>query len=205
MVFGSSPIGIWRITMADITFQTALKRFVAANRNAMKYAVACSQLALQHYYEHGDTAYIQQFWNAMTQNWNRRSAFATWIVTFSDAILEDNVWKKDKSDKHVVVTEEMKQKAMEKSFFDFVPEKAITTFKAEDIQEAIRKLVARFEGDKMKPESDAAVTYLKDVKAKLRREGLLDPEATSVMEEAKQLSEKDDNTGVVQEPKAEAA
>lgn len=158
-----------------MSFQQALARFRKVNVEAMELAVYCSRLAIGHYYDHGDTAYMQQLWDAMAKNWNRRVALGGWFQAYADVEFdtESSVWKKDKAADAIVVTDEMKKEALTgKTFFDFVPEAVYVPFNAEALDKAFVRVLKQFSLDpenKRKPADTATIVHLNEIRNALAK------------------------------------
>lgn len=110
--------------MSYASFDAALSAFKKSTETAMSAALAASQMALQHYAQHGDVLYLQRFYDAMPANFSRRVAFKAWVVAFAPALsfkkeqftLAGNGFKPADTDV---------DGALAAPFWDFAPEKEV--------------------------------------------------------------------------------
>ncbi len=157
----------------EITFEAALKLFKKANAQAQDLARVCSEMALSHFYKHGDLVYCQQFFDAMVQNWNRRVAYFRWLQAHAPIIQMDGALAKDKSPEAVKMSDDLLKAALETPFWDFAPEPGIVDFDIADIDQAIRNVIARFHNERMKPKTERVLTYLDELGEKLNKDILM--------------------------------
>ena len=125
--------------MAD--FQETLKRFVSAQKNTIKYANLCAQLALTHYQHSGDSVYCQQFYDAMQSNFMRRVAFVKWLQAHAPIIFDAGKFTKDKAEDAQGWDVD---KALAVSFWDFAPDPEEIHYGQGDVVKAISGLANRY-------------------------------------------------------------
>lgn len=169
-----------------LTFEQALKGYSRTLKSNMKFAEACAILALEHFAQHGDTVYIQRFFDAMVKNYARRNAFLAWVVAFAPIALVSNKFVKDTSETASKLDLDGARKI---TFWNFSPEVEIKTFSASDIDNRLISLVkSLMNEERQKPLDDAAKAKL------LQLEGLVkgfiganleaDNEDTSALDDA---------------------
>jgi len=142
-------------------FDKSLTDFKNATAKSMAAALICSQIALQHFHDHGDVSLCQRFHDAMPKNYTRRSAFIKWLASFSPIALKGGEFAKDKSDTAVDWNLEA---AFAKPFWEFAPEKEILDFTSADIISDLKRVVKKFKNeDRSKPADAEAVALLAQV------------------------------------------
>jgi hypothetical protein len=143
-------------------FATNLKRFVNATKNSMKYARICSEMALQHFHDTGNTAWCQEMFNAMLTdekraNYVRQDAYVRWLVAHAPIKLSGRKMLKDKDKGANPFNLEA---AFSKPFWDFAPAKENVNFSAEDVVTAMKNVVKRFQGERYEASNEAATIRL---------------------------------------------
>lgn len=123
--------------MTANTFETTLKKFLSSNKSAMDAALKCSHLAIDHFYHHGDTAYLQRLLEAFTENWNRVAAYKLWMRDFCPVKMTgDGKLSKDQERADVMWADEAsKAKVLDaakaKPFWEYAPAKEQVDFNFE--------------------------------------------------------------------------
>jgi len=126
-------------------FLETLENFKGAITNAKQYAREAALLALDHYREHGDTSYLNQFGEVLTshaKNFTRKNPYLIWACTFANVKWENEKFSKDMSRKDMVIDME---KAAAKDFWDFVPEKVAKAITGDDIIARLKAQLKSFE------------------------------------------------------------
>jgi hypothetical protein len=152
--------------MDNTNFEKALKGFVKATASSMKYALACSQLALTHFQEHGDLTPAQRFLEAMPKNYVRRAAFLKWLAAHAPVTMENGKLLKDKSDKAIDFNLDG---AFAKPFWEFAPDQEEVIFSKADVLAAFMATVKRFRKDKTKPATEADMAIVNQIEAEIKR------------------------------------
>lgn len=134
------------------TFEEKLEAFKNATTRSKKYALECSQMALQHFADHGNVHYLQMFHDAMPKNYLRRNAFVKWAVDHAPLVWKESKFRKDLDSTKAVDL----AKAFKTPFWDYNPENPITNYTSETVVEAFEKVIKKFDGDKQKPLNAAA-------------------------------------------------
>jgi hypothetical protein len=147
----------------DLTFAQALKLFSEATANSMKYAQICAMMAIRHFADHGNLVYCQQFMDAMPKNYIRQVAFQKWLVAHAPVTMEKGKFLKDTSENAAELDLEGAEK---EHFWDFAPDKEVLSFGPDDVMDALKAIVKKFENPKrFKAKDDlasAAVVSLKN-------------------------------------------
>lgn len=141
----------------EAKFENALATFIASTKSSQESARVCSEMALAHFAEHGNTIWLQRFHDAMPKNYTRRAAFLKWAAAFSPLAMVKGKLVKDTSEH---AAEFNVEGAAKKPFWEFAPETEITEFSAEDIVAAMENLVKRFQGKKFHAHDARATAML---------------------------------------------
>lgn len=162
-------------------FDKARATFRKGIETSKSLAEKLSVAALAHFAEHGDTSYIQDFYSDLRgvgKNYLRSAAFLKWLVAYAPVKMEAHKFVKDQERAITLnwANEEAKAallaKAAETTFWDHDPELAVVNYKADDVIEAVEKLVKRFESGKNMKAADAdasaVVVSLKEFASKLK-------------------------------------
>ena len=145
-----------------VTFDEALKRFVKHTALSMKYAEMCAQMALQHFHDHGQVARLQQFFDAMPENWVRKAAFKLWLRDHAPITMVDGKFLKDVSED---ANEFNLAQAFAKPFWEFAPDPEDVYFGRSDLVSDIEKLIKKREGKRQFADDDDAKAALAQVKS----------------------------------------
>lgn len=154
-----------------ITFEKALKSFIASVKNTKRYAQLCANLALEHYYEHNDVVHLESFLKVLddkdlARNFVRKAAFIKWLVAHAAIKLAGGKLTMDKADTAIKQTDELLAIALITPFWEFAPEMPMTDFSAADVVKALQGVIKRFENvERTKPHDAVAIRTLAIAKA----------------------------------------
>ena len=123
--------------MAKRTFDQALNTFSRSIKTSMTAARECSNLAIEAFAEHGDLSLAQRFFDAMPNNYVRKTAFVEWMAHFSPVTFEKGKFTKDKSDDAI---EFDVPHAMLSAFWEWKPDAALALLLKDD--DAFKKAMA---------------------------------------------------------------
>ena len=127
-------------------FNASLKKFKSAVKTAMQTARDCAEFALAHYKDHGDTFPLQALHDATPKDYGRRPALVRWAINFGNIKIETGTFKKDHNHPFVKDNADIDlDAAYAKPFWEFAPEKQVTTFTINDILKGIDGVFSRFE------------------------------------------------------------
>lgn len=149
------------------TWSKNLKAFVAATGTSLKLAVSLSLAALEHFAKHGDTIYLNEFMEAMPENYIRRSAFATWAGAHAPLGMVNGKFVKDKAKAEVIdwdnedgeTKARLLKAAAEKTFWDFVPDKKPVIVTSDDVVTNLFSMINRLRNTKTHdPDPEALAT-----------------------------------------------
>lgn len=157
--------------MSNRNFDHILNEFIVSRDRTVALAVELSNMALEHFAEHGDTSQLGKLFNAMNKNQDRRVAFGTWAIAHAPITLDiaTGVFKKDSSEERVAhfkdgVGEAVKchlVQAAAKSFYDYAPVKEVMPFTGQDVVTRMRALIKRLENEaKFEATDDNATAML---------------------------------------------
>jgi hypothetical protein len=104
---------------------------------------------------------LQRFYDAMTKNYHRRSAFKFWVTMHSPITMEKDKFAKDRNPKAIKMNLEG---AFKKAFWDCKPDREDTWFVSTDVVDALQKTVKKFEGDKYHTLDKSAAELIKQTK-----------------------------------------
>lgn len=138
-------------------FDKALAKFVSATKDSMTNARLCAEMAIAHFAEHGNTIWLQRFFDAMPQNWTRKQAFLKWAVAHSPLAMVNKKFIKDTSETAMPFNIE---DAVKKPFWDFAPEMEPISYSADDLKAALVNLVKRYQGKRYLPTDQDAMQEL---------------------------------------------
>jgi hypothetical protein len=148
-----------------IGFETALKNFLKATENSKKFARIASELALEHFADCGDVAYLQAMYDAMNsksnRNYVRKVAFLRWLWAHAPVKMENNKLFKDKSQDRPVDLD----KACAMPFWDFSPDPEQIVYEDTDVVKALQGVIKRFDkSDRYTAKNEAALAKLNRAK-----------------------------------------
>ena len=158
-----------------VSFDQALKDFVGSTSKSMLSARLATELAIVHYYNTGDLSYCQRFLDAIPKNYVRRTAYLSWLATYSPIIVAKDRLYKDKRDEAALsfgstadhpMTVGHVEAALSKSFWDHKPEPEIIDFEEGAIIGQLLKGVNTLRGKRYNL-SDGAITKLNEAEAVL--------------------------------------
>jgi hypothetical protein len=142
----------------------------------MRLALELSKMALQHFHDHGDVAYIQKFHDAMPENYARRTAFKLWLRDNAPITMEGKKFLKDKDEDAIEFNLE---RAFGKPFWEYAPEKETIVWKADTFITQLERDIKRYgSSDKMEAADEHAVAILNKTKSFVK--GLRDAEKNIV-------------------------
>lgn len=88
--------------MAKSTFETRLATFKKSIKTSMSAAKDCANMAIQHFADkNGDVTQLQLFFDAMPNNFIRKTAYVEWVCHFAPVVFDKGHFTKDKSDEAV--------------------------------------------------------------------------------------------------------
>ena len=149
-------------SMTNADFDKKLNAFSKTQAVLMKSLHALADAAFLQFAEHGDTSFINNLFNTISKNVIRRDAFMKWLVAHAPLKMEKGVWVKDKGPTASALNVEGALKA---PFWEFAPAKEVQDFSADDIVQAVVKLVSKYENtNKFHAANDAATKKLAEVK-----------------------------------------
>lgn len=140
---------------ASAAFEKALSSFIRSTKESMDTARKCAEMGLQHFADHGNTIWLQRFYDVMPQNWTRKQAFLKWLASHAPITMKDKKFVKDTAENASTLDLEG---AFKKPFWDFAPEMPIIDFTTEDLNKALVSLVKRFQGTKRYAPADEQAT-----------------------------------------------
>lgn len=144
-------------------FDVALPLFKKSVEESMVHAKACADNAILHFEEYGDCTLLQRFYEAMPENYSRRSAFLKWAREHSPLASKGGKFYKDSGPNAVPFNTAT---AVETPFWDYTPDKVIETFASTDLIKAVDAIIKRFEERPPKDDSaSAALVSLKNARA----------------------------------------
>jgi hypothetical protein len=148
---------------APKTFLEMLEAFKTATSRSKKLALDCSQMALQHFADHGNVHYLQLFHDAMPKNFLRRGAFIKWACDHAPLVWKESKFRKDTSE--AAVTLDL-ARANKVAFWDYNPETPILNYNSDNVIAAFEAVIKRFDnGDKTKPADNAAQATFEQLRA----------------------------------------
>ncbi len=161
------------------SFDALIEMWTKATVTSRDLAVEIANYAISHFYEHGNTALLQQFLTALEttgKNYVRKASYLLWLKAFAPVKMEGGKLVKDKDQEFDPA---LLEKALKTKFFDFAPEKEKVFFEAEGVVVPITRAVAAFDRENMIPKDDNAVKAVEmahHMVAQLKRQiALLEP------------------------------
>lgn len=149
--------------IAKLSFDQLIGKFRVATQASLELAETLSKMALTHFKEHGDTAYINRFLDAMPKNYLRRGAFEKWCKDFSPLMKVDGVFVKDKSEK---ANKFNLEEAFKKPFWEHNPDREVVFWEETDIVVSLQRALKRFDNTKsFKPANAKATKALEHFKS----------------------------------------
>ena len=150
-----------------------------ATKTSKELAREIADYALSHFFEHGNITLLNKFLVALEttgKNYVRKSAYLLWLKAFAPVKMEQNILVLDRDQEF---DQELLEKALEKPFYDFAPEKQKVFFEAEGVVTPISRVINSFDRDHMIPKDDnasKAVELARGMVAQLKRQiALLEP------------------------------
>lgn len=136
---------------AKSEFHAHLDTFKKSMATLKASMLACSQLALKHFQQHGDLSQVQEFHDAMLEhgkNVTRINALKAWLRDNAPITMEGGRFIKRKG----LDAEEEKAawnmaRAMEKPFWDYLPDTEVFVWEIKDVFTALEQTVNRFTKD----------------------------------------------------------
>ncbi len=161
------------------SFDALIEMWTKATVTSRDLAVEIANYAISHFYEHGNTALLQQFLTALEttgKNYVRKASYLLWLKAFAPVKMEGGKLVKDKDQEFDPA---LLEKALKTKFFDFAPEKEKVFFEADGVVVPITRAVAAFDRENMIPKDDNAVKAVElahQMVAQLKRQiALLEP------------------------------
>jgi hypothetical protein len=114
-----------RTRSTKLGFDALLHKFISSQRTTMNYARKLSEMALQHFHDHGDVTYLTRLYAAFEKNFMRRSALVKWACAHAPLRFEKSEFSKNKDSGAVELN---LKAAFETPFWDFAPEQEITRY-----------------------------------------------------------------------------
>lgn len=131
----------------QLTFEGHLKAFTRSIKASVVHALACATLSLQHFHDHGDTSKCMAFYNAMPDNFVRKTAYVKWLMAHAPIIWDGKQLVKDKTDDAVKFNLEA---ALAKPFWEFAPDQELKELSNEDAYKRLMAAIKYFRSDKVK-------------------------------------------------------
>lgn len=187
------------MSMSREIWNKNLQGFKSSTTASKNYAKVCSEAALEHFAEHGDVVYLQEFLDAIPTNYGRKAAFLQWAKDFSPLAMKDGKLVKDKSDKANPFD---LPGAMSEPFWHHSPDTAIGAvfFTEDDVVKSLSRALKRLEAKK--PKTETAKIELYKAKALVAS---LDPHPTEPVNDPSQEAGEDELDNTQPETAEEAA
>jgi hypothetical protein len=139
------------------SFEQMIKEWVKVTHHSKRLAREISEMALKHFFEHGNTARCQQFLDAIEgeagKNYVRRAAYVLWLKEHAPITMDGKKLVKDKAREF---DSELLEKALETPFYDFAPDKEDVFFKADNVVKDLKAVIAKYNRERYKPKDDTA-------------------------------------------------
>lgn len=133
------------------TWSKKLGAFKLGNASIMALALELSPDALLHFNIHGDVIRLNEFLEAIPENFGRRAAFVKWAADHAPLGMKEGKFVKDKKKAEALgwdkedgkVKAELFEKSKLKSFWDYVPAPKPVILSADDAVQNVYSLIAR--------------------------------------------------------------
>lgn len=133
------------------TWSGNLGAYRKVSDESMVLATLLSLDALLHFNECGDVIRLNEFLEAIPENYGRRAAFVKWAADHAPLGMKEKKFIKDKAKAEKLgwnnpdgeVKAAMFKAAQEKDFWDYVPAPAVAIVTAEDAVDGVYSLIAR--------------------------------------------------------------
>lgn len=165
-----------------MTFEKALKAWISATTLGKRYAQFIAEMAMEHFYQHGDTAKMAAFIDALERHgkdYVRVQAFKAWVRQFAPVTQSEGKLVKDKNPKRLAQFLKnpdepesadnplvMPAAAFSQPFWTFNPDREADPFTAMEIDKALWSTIKRIE--KRGVDSPSAAAHLQVVKTSLK-------------------------------------
>lgn len=150
-------------------FEEKLAKFIKVTTVSKQLALELSIMALEHFKEHGQVAQLQQFHDAMPENFHRRAALLLWLRDHSPITMEGGKFFKDKTEDAIAFNLEG---ALAKPFWDYAPPKEQVQFGKDDVIVQLKRVVSRFKSKRYDANDEDALAMVDKAEEAIR--GLTD-------------------------------
>ena len=167
-----------RYHLAQLTFEQVLEKIKAATSDSMKYLRLASEMALEHFAEHGNLVYCQQLFDLLSENnyvKRSRMSFVRWLAKYAPIKVEQNHPTKDRDREEEIDLDG----ARKEPFWDLAPPKEIVNYTKDDVVTSLKRAIAPFRGDRKTANDDealAALTIAEQAVAEVARKIAAQPE-----------------------------
>lgn len=138
-------------------FEVVLAAFVKSQEQLVGLAREAANMAISHFAEHGDVAYLQRFHDACRKNFMRRQALVSWACDFMPLVFEGGKFSKNKKEDAI---EPDLEGALASDFWDYKPEATVEFYVGSDVIKALNKVIDGFDGGKRKMPANEDATKM---------------------------------------------
>lgn len=125
-------------------FEAALKLYVKHQDGLKGSAMKCSMLALEHFINHGDVSLMIRFYEVMTDNLLRKTAFLVWCCDFAPVKVTSRRPLKMSKDKSETAKKPDLEGASKVLWWDHSPDPELEEYDASTVIKALHSVVSRY-------------------------------------------------------------
>lgn len=165
----TAPVSAAQTNSSEV-FQQKIVEFKKVNALSMTLARELSEMAFDHFEQHGNLDRAQQFYDALVKDWNRRTAFVAWLCDHSPAKFENKLFKKDRRPE---ARDFNASGAKAHPFWEYLPEAEVKVYNSVDVVNDLLKVIKNHRNEKkFKALDEATKNFLNMAEAHITKLGM---------------------------------